>query len=979
MYIILIEGNMAEQEGDIQAEAEVKKVEITDKASVEKKQKSKKRVDKEKRRKEPIEIEETVDNRNIGVCADLFGFIIKINRDGIEVDRNTGLDEAQATLSALSEGENILRNDLPDFITEKQGSLDRRKALIGAILGKLSITDFKERERVLEEIFQLEKIKPEEVIKNRKEDMEAIFEIAGIEDQLIEEKNWDTEKNGSLVELSWKAAKKLRENLKIEEADLTDNELIAWEILDETQKKMMVGYQELMNWYGIDIDSMFSSDGVLKNTDGSSLIKVAYELINLQERPTLEKIMKGEKAPNEKEMIERAGGLLEKQGDGWVINMGRLFTRLERKRVGEVVHAHLLTEMKGFLSKEGLGRNDFPVTYSLVEEDSYQGLIFPNWETSELTDEMRNGLVASGNFYLWESIAKFERIFSFIRASFDENKLDKDTWKELAKVSSPDVFIILLTQVKGFGEILMHPGLIGARHPITGRPCMPVINENGQSADEKGKPFFNLLEGKKGLPKALKPSSDLRESVRKFARETLEDVPEWVADLVYAWLWSTGEGIDIAQCLVKPRSAEDMIASFNGAHIEFFYDYDGDKLDELIDMDNNKGWGRDVAKQVLRSLTPAMVPFTTITADVWKLMSISPWAQEVLFSTFYGRMPMYEPENHLARERLKKVIEMMNFKGPYKDLWDESRGDLGERFKKDVLHREQKRWGINFSLILGSKLQSQGGADRGFMRAPFNFEDDSHIRVLARFLKEKKKNGGGNEKILDKFLKMGTTTKELSDIRNFTIDQWEGFIRQLNNDDVREEANEVHKKAFNYAAVRAVEVDALEDSKKKEISRSTSEVKLELILRDLGTWGLEVFTIDKEGREEIVKHLVEVGEKLDGSFSRGGYTWSYNYADYAGWMQIMIDFPERFDLPSPDSWDKLISFYQEYGKRTGKGLPHVQQMIRTLMLIRQVYADVAGMLQHQYPGMNPYEILLKPEVKEEIQRVLYEYHAFKNN
>ena len=649
------------------------------------------------------------------------------------------------------------------------------------------------------------------------------------------------------------------------------------------------------------------------------------------------------------EDILKTADVIGVEGD---VNLAEVMKHIESKRMGEVVHSYLSTEMEGFLDRAYGGKSQLPVSYAIASESGREGIIFTNFFGNRIHDEMVTALRASGDFYFWESVGRLERMIRFTQTGFGENRLSKEAWQTLEGVSPPVVQFILLSNRrfgKGFGKALMLPEIIGVKDWRTGRPGMY------QDFDSHGVAVAPNGDSEMGQ---LKPGSKLRES----ARRKMEDAgyPRWLADLAMAHSWLSGEGVDLSRCLTKVRAGEEIIFGIVGALVEPFYEYEDKKLNNLTDSQGQKGWGKEYAAKILRWLTPGVAPFVTLTQDAWKLMSMSPWAGDTWFSSFYLRMPAYEWTSQIDKERLKKTMNTLEFSGPYKNIW--------ERYLGEIEHREQKRWGTYFHILAGDQLMSLNGNEGRAWRFPFDFNNKEHITTLAKLLQ----SGSMAEKIRGKLELLGVPR---GTIDAWGTDDWERLIEGINASGVREAANNIQKQWFEAQEVEIDDVklrqagnyqqryyqwqNLLEPGDRRawvdvaQIQASNNQnplaLKLELALRDKDTWGLKTDTTSPN----VLAKLADLGERMAGSLARFFFITSFGYDDYAGWDRFGEAFP---DIAMPLDLDKVEDvshkLFNSYPTRTG-GLPHIKQFLETLMFRVWFFKKISDINFEKQPGVGP--------------------------
>jgi len=954
--------------------------------------------------------------------AEQFGIIVRVDEKSNELIRlseNTGLQRTKKIHRAAVAEFNITREDLVFYVDEgvvKRGGAARRQSLENVEMGsfimgvtKTSPDEMRRRSRELTEVLGV-----------RAQELEEVLEINGMKQQI----HWDEKKDGLWMKSVWEVAAELRKGKKFK--TLTSKQQEAWGCLGASQQETTIIYQELMEYYNISPESMFDGDGILKTVGGENLSttisnlnerqrtpalyeprrqryqewvdyqkklsgaaavitievwqKERYERYKLREKPEGKELMSFKdwqkvdnlKMDHEEDLLKIRDNL---KGDKEV-GLADLMSHIENKRMGDVVHAYLSTEMERFLDRAYGGESQLPVSYAIASESGREGIIFTNFFGNRIHDEMVTALRASGDFFFWEAVGRLERMIRFTQTGFGENRLTKESWSTLEGVSPPVIQFILLNNKRlgrAFGEALMLPEIIGVRDWRTGRPGMYADFDSHGVAQP---PTEDQPMG------VLAPNKRLRES----ARRKMEDAgyPRWLADLAMAHSWMSGEGIDLAQSMTKPRNAEEGIYGLIGAVVEPWFDYDGKGLNDLQDSSDEKGWGREYAFRVLRWLTPGPTPFMTLTHDAWKLMSLSPWARELWFASFYMRMPAYGWVNKQDKERLRLVMEKLNFSGPYKNIW--------ERYLGEMEHREQKRWGTYFHIVDDKKLMDLGGKDLGFWRYPFDFNNPEHVQSLAKLMTK----GVMAEKVKAKMKLLG--------VPGATVDAWTeadmvGLINNLNNRVVREGANTLQTQWFDSSDVE-IEATKLIGVNSKQVAynawQNTLEAgdrkpwsgvtifqqsnnplsvaaKLELVLRDLDTWGLKANTT----KPEILSRLADLGERLDGSLARYFFTTAYGYEDHAGQDDFMESFPDISMPISPKELEKAMVWFDEYPKRTG-GLPHVSQFHETLVFRLWFFKQIAEIRFEKIPGLGPgfprggsaKEPMFDPELRKELADIL---------
>lgn len=979
-----------------------------------------------KGRPETLQKEKGAVNVFFPQLAEKFGIIVRVNEKNGEILRlgeSSGLQRTRKIHSAAAKEQGINREEMVVYVDEgvsERGGVARRNNLEKISLGELEIGE--KSGQVIAELHKDRAAAISEVLFERRAvTLEEVLEIEGIKEQL----NWNDEKDGLWIQTVWEVASILREGKKIK--DLSEKQKEAWGSLGSSHQEAVVIYQELMQYYGIDPRSMFGRDGILKTIGGESLSMLIKDLNERQKPPAVyqrweqnyqywqdcQKAAKREPAEITKEnwQKERYGRYCEwvenekntplsfeawqkldnkkmaeeedllkmrdETGKAGRIDLAELMIHIENKRMGDVVHACLSTEMELFLDKAKGGETQLPVSYAIASESGKEGIIFTNFFGERIHDEMVTALKASGDFYFWQSVGRFERMLRFTQTGFSENRLPKTAWQTLEGVSPPAVQFMLLSHRRlgrAFGEALMLPELVGVRDWRTGRPGMY------QKFDALG---IAQPPIKDEAMADLEPDKQLRESARR--KMEIKGYPKWVADLAMAHCWLSGEGVDIAQQLAKIRAVEDGFYGLLGAIVEPFYEYDGKALNKLRDSQGETGWGRVYAARVLRWLTPAAVPFMTLTYDPWKLMSISPWARDIWFATHYARMPAYGWVNQQDKERLKLVMDKMSFSGPYKNIW--------ERYESEVEQREQKRWGTQFHLVVGRKLIDLGGEQGRFVRYPFDFNNKEYVQVLAELMVK----GKMAEKVKEKLKLLGvpaTTVDKLS------VADMRELINKLNTTEVRELANTLQTQWFDSTDVE-IEAGKLATAGSKqaryndwqgtlEVSDRESWVdvagfqqnnssmqkvaaKLELALRDLDSWGLKADLT----KSEILRHLAEMGERLDAPLARYFYTTAHLYDDHEGQFQFMDRFPEIDNPLDPAKIEQTMNFFDEWSKKTG-GLPHIKQWYTTLTFRIWYFKQLADIMFEKRPGVGPDQperadpkaIMYDPELRRQFAEIL---------
>lgn len=933
----------------------------------------------------------------LGDLAKEFGISV-INKGGNLFIEKEGLENNQEIIERSDKGGAITHELMQEMVAGKNGEgggIARMAVLEKIGLGKLLIKPS-------------EKASSEEVLNKRAKTLLSVFDMVENAVQTEEFKGKEVE----WMSMIWDLAIKLRGGAEF--SKFTENERTTWESADNSH--YVVLYQELLEYYGIDAKSMFAENGQMMMKSGKTVEELISELNELLKPPSLhlpweeryrewkkiteklnESLPDEEKEENKETTIEvwqreryeyyknqlddgeepiafevwqsydlerkrsEESILLEaeKMGKGESISMSRLMQQIEMRTLGGVVSACYSYQMENWLQKQKGGNNLMPVTYATVAEGGSEGLVFTNQFEDRYHDQLIRALRASGDFYFWESVGRFKRMLEYAQSGFGENRITKDSWRLLEGSSPPAIQFILLSHKRfgrAFGEALKFPEIIGTRDWRTGRPGM--FNRMNSAGILRG-PLKNEEMGE------LKPTALARES----ARRKMEDkqMPRWIADLAFAHAWFSGEGVDLAQSISKVREAEFIVYGFLGAALEPFYDWVGEKLSELEDEDGKKGWGREAATKILRWLTPTMVPFTTLTQDCWKLMSMSPWARDVWFSTFYGRMPAYEWATKIEKGRIKMAIEALNFSGPVKEVWS--------RYLEEIKHREQKRWGTYFHLLVGTKFRDMGGDKRGFFRYPFDFENKEHVDEMARLMGTEGKIHDAVKKRLELLGVDGKT------IDGWNHDDWVKIIAELNTDNSRRFANNLHKQWFGWGEViinennlnkvgaRREEYEAWQEEldeedrldwltveETKSVDGFISE-KLELVLRDLDVWGIRADTTDPK----ILKKLAEHGERLDATLARYFYTLAYNYDDYVGMAAFATTFPELDFADDPKALEKMVTFFQEYSKRTG-GLYHVKQFFMTVVLRAFIFKKAAELMSDAKPGLTLKQAIADPDI-----------------
>lgn len=917
--------------------------------------------------------------------AETFGIIVRVNEKGeiVKLGESSGLVQTKKIHTAAANGLLVTREQMVTYVDEgvrERGGVSRKRALEGVDLGTFNTSKEGQRERVrtLSEVFEL--------------------------DENNKPASWNDKNDGFWVQAAWAAAETLRSGKKIK--DLEGKHADAWKCLSWDQQESIIVYQELMRFYGIDPNSMFGEDGVLKTVGSENLSVLIKDLNDRQQPPALyqPRQQRFEQWVEYQKQLTRESGAkkVDLSVEGWQqeryeiykigkesteekaipfkdwqeldnlkqaheedvlkttetmgveggVNLAEVMKYIESERMGEVVHSYLSTEMEGFLDRAYGGKSQLPVSYAIASESGREGIIFTNFFGNRIHDEMVTALRASGDFYFWESVGRLERMIRFTQTGFGENRLSKEAWQTLEGVSPPVVQFILLSNRRfgrGFGQALMLPEIIGVKDWRTGRPGMyNKFNAHGVAVAPRGDEEMG----------ELKPSSKSRES----ARRKMEDAgyPRWLTDLAMAHSWISGEGVDQARCLDKVRRGEELIFGIVGALVEPFYEYDDKKLNNLTDSQGAKGWGKEYAAKILRWLTPGVAPFVTLTQDAWKLMSMSPWAADTWFSSFYLRMPAYEWTSQADKERLKKTMEALEFSGPYKNIW--------ERYLGEIEHREQKRWGTYFHILVGDQLMSLNGNEGRVWRFPFDFNNKEHITTLAKLLQ----SGGMADKIREKLESLGVSRRTID---AWGAGDWEGLINRINTSGVREGANAIQKQWFE---AQEVEIDdrklrqagnyqprydqwqnLLEPEDRRawvdvaqvqaSNTQNTLALKLELALRDKDTWKLKADTTNPN----ILAKLADLGERMAGSLARYFFTTAFGYDDYSGWDRFGEAFP---DISMPLDLDKVEELshrlFNSYPTRTG-GLPHIKQFLETLMFRVWFFKKISDINFEKLPGVGP--------------------------
>jgi len=121
------------------------------------------------------------------------------------------------------------------------------------------------------------------------------------------------------------------------------------------------------------------------------------------------------------------------------------------------------------------------------------------------------------------------------------------------------------------------------------------------------------------------------------------------------------------------------------------------------------------------------------------------------------------------------------------------------------------------------------------------------------------------------------------------------------------------------------------DDKSEERDKFFKAVKLELALRDLGSWGHRAdFREDRPEKGSWRDKLLDKASSMRGSLDALHYKWAYNYTIYKLLSGIMIDWPEMSVIDGITKiLEKLRGGYFEYGKRTGMR-PHVSDTVKTM-------------------------------------------------
>ena len=76
------------------------------------------------------------------------------------------------------------------------------------------------------------------------------------------------------------------------------------------------------------------------------------------------------------EDILKTADVIGVEGD---VNLAEVMKHIESKRMGEVVHSYLSTEMEGFLDRAYGGKSQLPVSYAIASESGREGIIFTNF------------------------------------------------------------------------------------------------------------------------------------------------------------------------------------------------------------------------------------------------------------------------------------------------------------------------------------------------------------------------------------------------------------------------------------------------------------------------------------------------------------------------------------------------------------------------------------------------------------------------
>jgi len=433
-----------------------------------------------------------------------------------------------------------------------------------------------------------------------------------------------------------------------------------------------------------------------------------------------------------------------------------------------------------------------------------------------------------------------------------------------------------------------------------------------------------------------------------------------------------------------------------------------------IDRANDWEAGTANAKAVdiLRWLMPAVIAYGTHLTEVMKFMALGNRQQDIVFSSGVGRMPAYDDLTKIDRSKLPKDVTMENiheiddpmrlpeeirhsdeykrlvmmralkFKGPFKNI--------EEQFKRDVLLRERRRWLLNFGLKFGTneKIRGLGISDR-ILRILFHHKDNAHRNGLIDWVvNKKKKDEEGNETdgpALEKLKLLGfkfeNEEEKVTDEVIADLFEHEETVLGL--------ANEIHqrlgwdlninKKSIDGAKNREKDqknkfitdfVNAHYPGKNEERDKIINAVKLELVLRDLDTWGMRADLTKLRSEEGSWRErLLDLATKVRGGLDALHYKWAYHYVAYKTIFKLIGDWPEMLKIDGIDkALEELRNAYHEYGRASGF-TPHPINTITMMELL----LTVAGIVNETKAGSGKRQLLRPADSLESLGDMVDDY------
>jgi len=797
--------------------------------------------------------------------------------DSVKINKVELMKIREITLGKAVRGEEVWRTDLTTMLRSEQ----QRVKVFGAI----DLREFR--------------LGTSDEAKEQRSDQIVRLIGAGHLKDAIDGDFWISGEDGRFGEVVWKAADKMRNGMKLDE--LTEEEYNAWAILRgwgevlETEggvdpRKTLLKLQEMLDGYGVSVESFFAEDGAIRMKDGKSLKEQEKELKRLNLRSNGH-FQLGEKTVRvEKEKKKKKEDELIKESEVELVHLGDLIMRMGEWQVGEVVDAYLSTQMNKYLNPDFGGDFKFPVNYTRAEKGPDEGLVFEDIKTPEWVDLMKDGLTTAGYFEKWEVIARLCAVMNAIRFGFHENKLDKQWLESIPALSSASMALTLSEVLPGFAEAVMSGVLTGVRHEKTGARSGAVMEEqNGKwiirapKGEEKAKPLQMNVETRMNLRKVLADDGDLQKKIKEKGMK----YQPWVVEIAHAYLWATGDGIEIPWTPTKMRESELIVYYCLGAMLQIFYEWPDSHEEndfvlratempmsnKLAEIDRKNGWkagtAAETAFDILRWATPAMVPFASHLAETLKLNPLNPYMQDLLHSQYFERFPAYEDRSKIDWSLITKNLEIggekqevtpqnihklddpmkldesirdsdeykrilmmraLKFKGPYKDI--------EAMWKKDILRHWQRSWQVFFATKYGNDKRIRGQGGERAQRRAFNYKNDSHVQLTIREVIDKI-DGSGQRKL--ELLKHKATA---------TVEE----IRYLfdNEEVVLPLANELHKRMG-----WDLDIEKYVEKMKKDVNDKVGVDGLvkAVILGDVGEvrkyWGLVTKLSDTEIKEVI--------------------------------------------------------------------------------------------------------------------------------